>query len=91
MYENYQILRRRGYADWLVKGLGKPLNCPSIWGYGAMGAQRLCKPKVEGSTPSSSTIEARESGMLVSYATAFWRNRFAIISRKALRTICIAL
>jgi len=29
--------------------------------------------------------------MLVSYATAFWRNRFAIISRKALRTIYIAL
>ena len=28
MYENYQILRRRGYADWLVIDLGRSLNCP---------------------------------------------------------------
>ena len=49
VYENYQILQRRGYADWLVAGLGKPLNCPLYGLVAQLGERLFCTQEVAGS------------------------------------------
>ena len=46
MYENYQILRRRGYADWLVRGLGKPINYPYMGNGTAWSGRLPCKEEI---------------------------------------------
>lgn len=62
IYETYKILRRRGNADWLVTGLGMPLNYP-LYGLVVQSVERRpCKAEADGAEPSRSTNISHRRG-----------------------------